>query len=215
VLSLAIDERLKMVATGGGNGRITVWDMQTWGEKLNHENPYGPVWGLAFAHDGKDMFYASLDDNVHHWQMQPAKPFELAQGILPRRFQLREGIGLGARQFARKCSVCHTLTPDGAHRAGPTLYKVFGRKAGAIEGYSYSPALIGKAIVWSEETIEQLFSQGPDVFVPGTKMPLQKMTNAAERDALISFLKKASETGKPAEDAYARFGQIEGSGEAQ
>lgn len=215
VLSLAVDQRLNMVASGGGDGRITVWDMATWTEKFSHENPYGPVWGLSFARNGKDMFYAGLDDNVHHWQMAPAKPFELAKGVLPRRFQLREGIGLGARQFARKCSVCHTLTPEGEHRAGPTLYKIFGRKAGAIPGYSYSPALTKGDIVWSAETIEQLFAQGPNNFAPGTKMPLQKMTNEKERSALIAFLKKASETGKPAEDAYARFGQIESSGETQ
>ena len=39
----------------------------------------------------------------------------------------------GERQFARKCSVCHTLKADGKRRAGPTLYGVFGRRAGTLE----------------------------------------------------------------------------------
>ncbi|MGI9482600.1 MAG: c-type cytochrome [Hyphomicrobiales bacterium] len=215
VLSLVVDPALDMAAVGGGDGRITVWELSTWREKYVHENPYGPVWALAFAKDGKHVYYAGLDDNVHHWQLEPLKPFELAKGQIPRRFQLKDGIGLGARQFARKCSVCHTLTAEGANRAGPTLYKLFGRKVGTVKGYNYSPALTGKNFEWNEETIGQLFAIGPENFAPGTKMPLQKMSNAKERNALIAFLKKASETGKPAEDAYTRFGHIESLGGSQ
>jgi len=37
---------------------------------------------------------------------------------------------------------------------------------------------------------------GPEVFTPGSKMPLQKMADPAQRDALIAFLKLATE-GQP------------------
>ncbi|MGI9371657.1 MAG: c-type cytochrome [Hyphomicrobiales bacterium] len=209
VLAIEIDRDAGVAASGGGDGRISVWQLSTWREKYVHENPYGPVWGLSFARGGKDIYYAGLDDAVHVWQMEPQKPFEIAKGELPRRFQLKEGMGLGALQFARKCSVCHTLTPDGANRAGPTLYKLFGRKVGTVKGYKYSQALSGADYVWDEETIGSLFSEGPENFAPGTKMPLQKMSKAGERNALIAFLKLASETGEPAEKAYARFGHVE------
>jgi len=47
-------------------------------------------------------------------------------------------------------------------------------------------------IVWTEETLSRLFELGPEVFTPGSKMPLQKMSDPAEREALIAFLKAAT-----------------------
>jgi cytochrome c len=102
----------------------------------------------------------------------------------------------GESQFARKCSLCHTLRPDGRNRAGPTLYKVFGRKAGTLPGYPYSDALLNADIVWSEETIGKLFGLGPDHYTPGTKMPLQKISDPEKRKALIAYLKVATSPEK-------------------
>ena len=69
---------------------------------------------------------------------------------------------------------------------------MFGRRAGTLSGYVYSEALKKSDIIWNEETIGQLFGEGPQEVVPGTKMPLQKMTDAEERNALITFLKEAT-----------------------
>ncbi|MEM1198656.1 MAG: c-type cytochrome [Pseudomonadota bacterium] len=160
---------------------------------------------MAFQPDGKSLYFGSLDDEVILWQMEPAKPFEVAEGKFPRRFQITEGIDPGALQFARKCSICHTLTPDTANRAGPTLYKLFGRKVGTLPGYSYSKALKDGDFIWTPETVEALFAEGPENYVPGTKMPLQKMTNEKERKALIAFLEHATETGEPAAEAYVSY----------
>ena len=65
-----------------------------------------------------------------------------------------------------------------------------------MPGYVYSDALLNSDIVWNEDTIGRLFGDGPQEVVPGTKMPLQKMTNETERDALIAFLKQAT-SAKP------------------
>ena len=99
----------------------------------------------------------------------------------------------GEKQFARKCSVCHTLIPDGKRRAGPTLYKVFGREAGTLEGYKFSKALLDSKIIWDDKTIHQLFTEGPDVVLPGTKMPIQRMKSSKDRIDLIKFLKEATQ----------------------
>ncbi|MGI9386574.1 MAG: c-type cytochrome, partial [Methyloligellaceae bacterium] len=116
-------------------------------------------------------------------------------------------------QFARKCSICHTLKKDGAHRAGPTLFGVFGRRAGTLPGYSYSKALKNSSIVWSERTIGRLFEEGPEHFTPGSKMPLQKIADAKVRGALVEFLKKA--TTEPGSDEAAQAGGAAGTGERQ
>ena len=94
----------------------------------------------------------------------------------------------GERQFARKCSICHTLTPDGERRAGPTLFGLFGRPAGTVPGYSYSETLADSDIVWNETTIDRLFEEGPDHYTPGSKMPMQRMTDPQDRRDLIEFL---------------------------
>lgn len=204
-LSVAVDAKLNLAAAGAGDGRISVWDMKTWKEKYAYDNPFGPAWALALLNDGKSLYFGSLDDEVILWQMAPAKPFEPAEGKFPRRFQISEGIDPGALQFARKCSICHTLTPDTANRAGPSLFKLFGRKVGTLPGYSYSKALTDRDFTWTPETVEALFAEGPENYVPGTKMPLQKMQNPVERKALIAFLKHATEIGKPASEAYVSY----------
>ena len=84
------------------------------------------------------------------------------------------------------------LVTDSKRRAGPTLFGVFGRMAGTLEGYPYSKALIDSDIVWDELTIEKLFAEGPDVVTPGTKMPIQRMRNQQDLVDLVAFLKTAT-----------------------
>ena len=98
----------------------------------------------------------------------------------------------GARQFARKCSVCHSLEPNYKRRAGPTLYGIFGRKAGTAEGYTYSEALKNSDLIWDEITISDLFDHGPDVVTPGSKMPIQVIKNDSDLNDLVLFLKIAT-----------------------
>jgi cytochrome c len=193
VLAVATALEHGVVATGGGDGLIQVWDTASWQVKFRHEHSFGPVWALDFSGDGKAVYFAGLDDHVAYWQMVPDKPFEVAESKLPRPFQKREGLGPGELQFARKCSICHSLGADHKNRAGPSLIGVFGRRAGTVPGYSYSRTLKESDIVWDAGTIERLFAEGPETFVPGSKMPLQKMTERGERLALIDYLKRATE----------------------
>jgi cytochrome c len=192
ILSLAVSDGHGLASVGSGDGAVEVFGTSDW-QRINlFENPYGPVWALAFTGDGDGIYFAGLDDEAHYWRFRPQREFEPAIGDVPRRFQVTEGLDLGERQFARKCSVCHTLTRDGGNRAGPTLYRLFGRRAGTSPGYSYSEALKGSEIVWTEETVSRLFADGPEHFVPGSKMPLQRMSDPGEREALIAYLKRAT-----------------------
>ncbi len=192
ILSLAVSAEHNVIAFGGGDGIVSVHDMGDWTPVKLLDNPYGPIWALAFSGDGDALYMGGLDDQVHYWQFRPGRNFEAARGTFPRRFQKTEDMSVGERQFARKCSVCHTLSPDDANRAGPTLYGVFGRKAGTLPGYAYSDALLNSDIVWNEATIGELFEKGPQHLVPGTKMPLQKMSNDEERNAMVQWLKEVT-----------------------
>ena len=115
-----------------------------------------------------------------------------AQRILRKLFVAFERHTRGAELF-RKCAACHTLTPEGDHRAGPTLYRLFGRTAGSRPDYPYSSALETSDLVWTEQTVARLFEVGPEVLVPGSKMPLQRMPDARDRADLIAYLKRVTE----------------------
>jgi cytochrome c len=100
------------------------------------------------------------------------------------------GAERGAEVF-KACAACHTLTPDGGNRAGPSLHGVFGRRIASLPGYNFSDALKRLDIVWTAETIGKLFEVGPARYTPGTKMPEQTVSDA-DRAALVAFLEKAT-----------------------
>jgi cytochrome c len=206
ILAVASLSKPGLVATGGGDGVVRVMRVEDGTVIEEYKNPFGPVWALAIrpVTDGQpiSLYYGGLDDFATLWQASPRKPFDAVDAsAYPRRFQQAgkpdTAIGRGEIQFARKCSICHTLTPDGANRAGPTLHQVFGRRIATRQGYAYSPELKTLNITWSAETIAKLFELGPDKFTPGSKMPLQVMSEKSDRDDLIAFLEIATREAKP------------------
>ena len=199
-LAIAIQEKPGLLALSGFQkkggdvvGIIRVVRLGDWAPIEEYEDPRGPIWAMDFGSIGSTIYYGGKDDYVTVWQVRPRKPFETITGPIPRRYEVAKTAGPGELQFARKCSLCHTLTSDGGNRAGPTLYKVFGRKVGTLPGYPYSEALKKADIVWSEKTIELLFGLGPNHYLPGTKMPLQIIADPKKREALIAYLKVATE----------------------
>jgi cytochrome c oxidase assembly protein subunit 11 len=91
---------------------------------------------------------------------------------------------IGGKLFAANCSGCHEL--DRA-KEGPPLGDVYGRTAGTVAGYPYSPALAKSGILWSEATLERWLS-GPQADVPGALMPMSVPNPVARRD-IIAYLK--------------------------
>ena len=75
-------------------------------------------------------------------------------------------------------------------RSGPHFAGLFGRRAGSVSGYNYSQALDGAKFLWNEATLQKLFEQGPDVFLPGTKMPLQRIPDPGQLGELIAYLRE-------------------------
>jgi len=96
----------------------------------------------------------------------------------------------GARVFQAQCAGCHAIEP-GAHRAGPSLYRVLGRPAGSAAGFDYSPALRQAEVVWTPETLDA-FLEDPQNVAPGTRMVFWGL-DAAERQQVIRFLEHAAE----------------------
>jgi cytochrome c len=90
----------------------------------------------------------------------------------------------GADLYKAKCGSCHSIA---ASKIGPAHKGVFGRKAGSVPSYAYSPALRASGITWNDQTLDR-WLQGPQKMVKGSKMFLT-VPNAAERAAIIAYLK--------------------------
>jgi len=191
VLALAVSKDGKYFASSGADGVIRVWQISDWSVVEELHSSFGPVWSMDFS-DSRHIYYAGLDDHVVAWTISPRQIGKEVQGKFPRRFQKLKNMSLGERQFARKCSICHTLERGDANRAGPSLFGVFGRRAGSLQGYAYSRGLLQSDIIWNEDTIDKLFLHGPEIVTPGSKMPLQRISDKQKRQALIKFLKSAT-----------------------
>ena len=95
-------------------------------------------------------------------------------------------------EIFKKCRACHMIGPDAQNRVGPVLNGVIGRKAGMIEGFSYSDAnkeAGAKGLVWTEDVLFK-YLEKPMVFLPKTKMAFAGLTDEADRKDVIAYLKQ-------------------------
>ena len=92
----------------------------------------------------------------------------------------------GRRAFAL-CRSCHTITPGGPNMAGPNLYGVFGRQAGALDKFNYSHAMRTAGFTWDADKLDH-WLQNPRTFLPGTKMTFPGLRDAKDRRDVIAYL---------------------------
>jgi cytochrome c len=91
----------------------------------------------------------------------------------------------GEAVFAQ-CRTCH-VTEAGQNRQGPSLHGIVGRRAGTVEGYTYTPANRDSGITWSPEKLFQ-YLENPQRVVPGTKMIFPGIPDPQRRADLIAWL---------------------------
>ena len=94
----------------------------------------------------------------------------------------------GQQLWESRCFGCHSLDAD---RTGPRHRGVFGRKAGIIDGFDYSPAVKSSGVVWGEKTLDSWLTN-PQGLIAGQRMNFRVAT-AEDRTDIIAFLKRESD----------------------
>jgi cytochrome c len=89
----------------------------------------------------------------------------------------------GKALYDSRCTSCHSLDHS---RIGPAHRGVFGRHAGQLMGYDYSPALRRSHVVWNVRALDRWLTN-PELFIPGQKMGYT-VPDAQDRADIIAFL---------------------------
>ena len=86
-----------------------------------------------------------------------------------------------------QCRACHQVGDAAKNAVGPVLNGLFGRKAGMVEGYTYSPANKNSGLTWDEATFRE-YIKDPKAKVPGTKMIYAGLKEEKRIDDLAAYL---------------------------
>jgi len=100
-----------------------------------------------------------------------------------------DGDAARGKKLYEECAACHAMERD-QNGVGPSLHGLFGRKAGEIANFRYSPALKRSGITWTPLTLDAYIAD-PQKEVPANRMPYAGMPDARDRADLIAYLQSA------------------------
>ena len=105
-------------------------------------------------------------------------------------------VARGAVAF-QQCVACHSVEP-GVHLTGPSLARIWGRRAASVEGFTrYSEPLRKSGLVWDGGTLDRWLSD-PQAAVPGNVMTFPGVKDRAQRADLIAYLQALAAGKAPA-----------------
>ncbi|MGB0683677.1 MAG: c-type cytochrome [Magnetovibrionaceae bacterium] len=184
------------IISGDKEGQVLVTNLDTGQISFSVNAHDAIVWDVAVSPDGRFAVSASSDESVRVWHLETGDRIGFEAEAANRYEPWLTSDHPGAQYFT-SCAKCHEVTAEGPKRSGPHFEGLFGRTVGGLEGYNYSKALREADFVWDHETIKQLFTEGPDVMLPGTKMPVQKVPDEQALEQLVDYIAVLTGATKP------------------
>lgn len=95
----------------------------------------------------------------------------------------------GRVAYQNDCEQCHTIRPGSNHKA-PQLMRVYGAPAAELKDYQYTDAMQAKAQQgwhWTAQNLDRYIAD-PHAAIPDTRMESEKITDPAERQAIIAYV---------------------------
>jgi cytochrome c len=111
----------------------------------------------------------------------------LGLGVFPKISRAAAEADQGKQVYERRCTGCHALDRN---KEGPRLAGVYGRQAGAVGDFKYSPALRSAHFAWDEQKLEKWLTDTESV-VEDNNMDFH-VAKAEERAVIIRYLKSLS-----------------------
>ena len=93
----------------------------------------------------------------------------------------------GGDVFDSYCPDCHSVSPRGTNKKGPTLFRVLGRRAATVPGFAYSAQMKGSGIVWTPDRVAAYLAN-PKAVVPNGIMKFKGLPKASDRANVIAYL---------------------------
>jgi cytochrome c len=94
----------------------------------------------------------------------------------------------GPTLFKQQCATCHTTNTTDPVRQGPSLFGIFGRRAGSVDGFHYSAGFAKADFAWDDTKLDAWMSN-PQQMIPGTNMAYRQ-AKPEVRTAIIAYLKE-------------------------
>lgn len=111
---------------------------------------------------------------------------------LSARAELPPGDMARGRLVFAACRTCHYPEKEVGHHNGPSLFNVFGRKAGGTDFAHYSPVMMASGLIWTPDLLD-FWLANPHVFLKGNTMLTVPIPSAQDRSDLIEYLKQFRE----------------------
>lgn len=114
--------------------------------------------------------------------------------LFPLDAGAQEGDATAGATVFKKCATCHVAESD-TNKVGPSLNKLFGRKAGTHPDFAYSAGMKAAGeggLVWDEATLRD-YLHNPKAKIKGTKMAFAGVKDDQEITNLIAYLKQYSQ----------------------
>lgn len=93
-----------------------------------------------------------------------------------------------------KCSACHQVGAEARNRIGPQLNDLFGRSAGAVDGFRYSAGFKAAAddgLLWENSTLDQ-FVADPKSVIARNRMRFAGLKDPQDRLDVLAYLRQFS-----------------------